>query len=517
MNSARSNIIAIFVAASLVMIPAFTLGHITGHSSFLNVTWSEGFAERLFAGDFYPRWLPEMSRGAGSPVFYFYAPFPFYLTAPFHLVFDARLAVVVGSWAMLALSGISFFLLARSSVLPAPALVAALLYMVMPYHLLVDVWIRAALGEQAAFIFMPLCLLCAFRLGEGWGWTMGLAGSHAGLLYSHIPSALLFAPVLAGVCLWVAWHANTVQVLARSAVAAALSSGLAAAYIVPAVVLQDMIHAEYWGLYTPERNFLFSSDKAGPVRAFLEMVLIGAALTTATAFSLLMFGGKAKPTVPWIAMAVAVLFIVTPMSSWLWSLSPALDRIQFPWRAISILELATCMIFALVLDARPWGWRIAAGLVVVLLIAFTSVFTIGRGVTGPVLAFLSPRPTADENAWIAERADAIEYLPACRPFTGDDEVYGASSALIVERVLSQAEGNSLAVFYYPFLTVVVAGHDLQIRCDPMTGLVSTEDKVTLPFDVSTRNLPAEVAGYGISALSLVGLMLGLFRLQIGRR
>ena len=90
-----------------------------------------------------------MSRGAGSPAFYFYAPLPFYLAAPFHLIAGPRMAVVLVCWLMLALSGLSFLALARAFVGVGAALVAAVVYMAMPYHLLADIWIRAAIGEQA--------------------------------------------------------------------------------------------------------------------------------------------------------------------------------------------------------------------------------------------------------------------------------------------------------------------------------------------------------------------------------
>src|SRR5690348_2282877 len=93
----------LWAAATLLMLPAFVAGHIISDNSFLNVNWSRGFSEQLFAGYLYPRWLPEMNAGAGSPVFYFYGPLPFYLTAPFELVVSPRLAVLLGMWLMLAL------------------------------------------------------------------------------------------------------------------------------------------------------------------------------------------------------------------------------------------------------------------------------------------------------------------------------------------------------------------------------------------------------------------------------
>ena len=81
-----------------------------------------------------------MNGGRGSPCFTFYGPLPFYLTSPFVLFLSPRLAVVFGMWLMLALSGQAFYALAASIVRSNAALVAAGVYMAMPYHLLVDIW-----------------------------------------------------------------------------------------------------------------------------------------------------------------------------------------------------------------------------------------------------------------------------------------------------------------------------------------------------------------------------------------
>src|SRR5579872_866268 len=248
----------IWIAATLLMLPAFVMGHIISDNSFTNVNWSEGFARRLFSGDLYPRWLPDMNAGAGSPVFYFYGPLPFYLTAPFHLILDSRHAVLVGMWLMLGLSGLAFQALALSFVKATNALVAALAYMVVPYHFFVDVWLRSDFGELGAYIFMPLCLLCVYRLASGAIWTFALAVSLAGLLLSHLPIALLFAPFLSAFCLYQSLQQRSTGVIMRGALGAFLGLGLAAAYVVPAMSLQHLIHADHWDTYKPADNLLFA-------------------------------------------------------------------------------------------------------------------------------------------------------------------------------------------------------------------------------------------------------------------
>ena len=497
---------AVLLAATILMVPAFHAGHIVGHSSVLNVVWSEGFAGRLFTGDFYPRWLPQMSEGAGSPVFYFYGPLPFYLIAPFHLVADARFAVVLGCWLMLFLSGLSFLALARAFVGPGAAAVGAIAYMAMPYHLMVDVWMRASLGEQAAMIFIPLCLLCAVRLDAGRGYTLGLAASFAGLLFSHLPSALVFAPFLVGFCLWTAWRGNAAAVLLRAALAALLAAGLGAAYVVPALLLQGMMRPDFWGVYRPERFFLFGGEDLG-FNAFLEIGLISTGAVFVLATAVMVAKGRARQIAPWAVVAASVVFLVTPLSAPVWNLSPVFDRVQFPWRALILFDLAACMLLAFVVDART-RW---APVLVVLLVAAVLVMAWGtatvRGVFKEEPASPS-RGAVREAALIAAHADAAEYLPSCRREAAIDRQVVITSHDIVERALADRGAGVLPVLYYPFLAVLADGIEVPAECDPATGLIRADVPDGAAVEIRKSTLPAERAGYAISALSLV--ILGAF-------
>ena len=119
----------------ILMSPALIRGELIGQSSYFNVGWADGFARQLAQGEIYPRWLPDMNNGLGSPAFYFYAPLPFYLTAPFiYLTGNASVSVVMGSTLMLGLSGAAGYLLFRRFAGRQESIIGALAYMAMPYH-----------------------------------------------------------------------------------------------------------------------------------------------------------------------------------------------------------------------------------------------------------------------------------------------------------------------------------------------------------------------------------------------
>jgi hypothetical protein len=495
----------LWAVATLFMLPAFAMGHIISDNSFTNVNWSEGFAQQLFSGHIYPRWLPDMSAGTGSPVFYFYGPLPFYLTAPFHLIAGPRLAVLLGMWLMLALSGHAFQALAADFVGATAALIASLAYMAMPYHFLVDIWLRSDFGELGAYIFIPLCLLCVFRLTSGPAWTFALTASLAGLLLSHLPSALLFAPFLTVFCLYAATRGDFATTIARAATAAALSLGVAAAYIVPALLLQNLIHAANWDTYLPAQNLLFARHNLA-FELFLDAIAVVAFTNGAIIVTTAIQRNRWHSFAPWAIFAAAALILTLPVSADLWDLLPkAFNKIQFAWRALILLDVATCMLLALAFDLNSATRAVFGRIVLFTFSAVGALFLIYANRSGHD-GFL--RRTAEaENKLIIARVEPLEYLPSCRPFQRGDLSDG-TSALIVQDVIAKRAPNELAVFHYPFLDLRSNGKPLPTQCDPKTGFIVVGDHRG-PWVIETRWLPAERTGNLLSLASLIIVLLGL--------
>jgi hypothetical protein len=495
----------IWAVATLLMLPAFAFGHIISDNSFTNVNWSQGFAQQLFLGHLYPRWLPEMNAGAGSPVFYFYGPLPFYLTAPFHLIVGPRLAVLLGMWLMLALSGQAFHALAANFVEKSAALIAALAYMAMPYHLLVDVWLRSDLGELGAYIFIPLCLVCMFRLSSGPVWTFALTASLAGLLLCHLPSALLFAPFLTVFCFFVALRGDFATTIVRAATAAALSLGLAACYIVPALLLQTLIHAANWDTYLPSRNLLFTRRTLA-FELLLDAIAAGGFTIGAIYVAAAIRQKRWLRFAPWAIFAVVALFLVSPFAAWVWDGLPrAFDKIQFAWRVLLLLDIAICMLLALVLDSDRATRAIFVRITLFALIGVTALFLTYAGREGKD-GFRRRTAAAEENL-IAARVEPLEYLPSCRPFQSTDLSDG-TSALIVQNVIAEKRPDELAVFHYPFLAVRVNARPLSTTCDPKTGLIVIGRNLGA-VEITTHWLEPERVGNVISLVSLLIFLIGL--------
>jgi hypothetical protein len=218
--------------------------------------------------------------------------------------------------------------------------------------------------------------------------------------------------------------------------------------------------------------------------------------------------GRARQVAPWAVVAACVAFLVTPWSAPVWNLSSVFDRVQFPWRALIVFDVAACMLLALVLDAGTRWTRIVVAFMVAAMLFMAALTMVGRGVFGEELASLT-RPADREDVRIAARADAAEYLPSCRPLTAGDQLVDGTSQQMVERALAERGNGVLPVLYYPFLTVMADGIEIPTACDPATGLIRADGPEGAVAEILKSTLPAERWGYAISAFSFVVLAGGL--------
>ncbi len=234
------------------------------------------------------------------------------------------------------------------------AIMAGVIYMALPYHFIAATMTRNAIGEQAAYIFMPLAFLATDRLTTSTRAVIWLAFAVSGLILSHLATTLLFAPLLISYCLHAAWRAGGPLVIKRTALAAGLAAALSTAYTLPALTMGDMIRTEFWDFWSPSEAFLFvpSNDLSRIPAAYafaihlsagLTLALIGAAaigLAYRRRYGLLAFWGGAQ---------TAYIFMNTSLSRPIWEAAEIFNRIEFLWRSLSVMELATTvMIFSVI-------------------------------------------------------------------------------------------------------------------------------------------------------------------------
>ncbi|MDH5555849.1 MAG: 6-pyruvoyl-tetrahydropterin synthase-related protein [Alphaproteobacteria bacterium] len=416
--------LAVLAVITVVCMPFILLGVQTGHSLALNISWANGFIGQFWDGELYPRWLVDMNEGAGSPVFFFYGPLPFYLMAPVVLFCPGcEINIVLGitGWLIMAMSGLAFYVFARQYAAPLASTIGSLLYVFMPYHFAVDLLIRQAIGEIAAYIWIPLILYFTRKMAGDRFSVIGFAFSYACLILSHLPSALLFSmflPLYAG---FLAYQNRSPAQFYVFLSGVLLGMALAGIYLVPAVLSQGYITASQW--WVPEYQYhqwFFLDGVAAPNPQF------GDGLFLALLFSTLVFCGvwlvafrqhEAKERASlfvWLLFAAGAWYLMTPVSRFLWELLPFLYKVQFPWRVAVVLDFAVAITFVVAMRDVPVGenkkFVLISSLAAVLLIVsggFGAVHFVGQWKMSQSAEYQERFQDV-----ISMGHDASEYLPA---------------------------------------------------------------------------------------------------------
>ncbi len=346
-------------------------------------------AEALRSGVLYPRWFPDFAFGYGHPVLNFYAPAFYYPPALLHLagldvIASVRIALALGY----GLSAVGMAALLRRWVRPGAAALGALLYLVFPYRLY-DLFVRGALPEFAAFLWLPIAALATIRWTDravraGWDarrWDVpGLVAavlSWAALILTHNLTALmaLIGVAVLEVAFGLAALTKGRMIGARLVAEAPRAAGRAAVVFLPPVggvflsafyALSALAESAWVGLGA-------APDRQGYTRHFASP---GALIDWGVSYS---YPVAAQPTVPAPIYTVAIMalalllmllvrerrgvlaagtalvttcfWLTTSASACLWNATaPVLGRLQFPWRWQTLAGLALAFLFALEMD-----------------------------------------------------------------------------------------------------------------------------------------------------------------------
>lgn len=418
---------ALIAGAGLILAaPVLCLGfpQVTDDAQWHSV-WYTHFADQLWAGDLYPRWLSGLNGGLGSPVFFFYPPAAYYLTSVCHILVpddpNGWYQLGISSAVALIASGLTAYLWLGGIVSRKSAAVAAVLYMAAPYHLAVDLYTRGAFAEFWAFVWMPLMLYFAGRLVVGARFAVvGLAVSYALLLMTHLPTAVIFFLVPPAYVALTAEAGRRPRTLLKAAGAASLGVGLAAVYLLPALTTQEnvMIARMRTGHFHFSNHFLFAGLKLwGGVTGKMSAMVVAVAGVACCAFALARLGvrDRGREAAFWAAMVALSVFMTTPLSTLVWRALPPLQALQFPWRFNTLLTVATAALTALALPAlrKARDLKIAGVLAVCsVLLAGWALATVWAALTAfPETNRTEAARISEQNRQLSVSRDATEYQP----------------------------------------------------------------------------------------------------------
>jgi hypothetical protein len=361
-----AGLLACCAASLLVLVPLAGGGMVSTHDGMLHIQRLIALEAALRDGALMPRWLPDLAYGYGTPVFLYYAPLAYMPALVIRLVGGSYVGSVAAAGGLaLVLSGLTMYLLARSLFGPLGATAAGIVYASLPYQL-VDLYVRGALAETWAFVWLPLgawCLIRARQDGSRW-WTAGLAVSLGGLIATHNVTALLFAPALValGLLLWLR-AGETVRGSWRMALLGfLLGLGLSAWFWLPAItekglvqlseiVEPDLLASFFISTFPPFRLDLLydyrepTSTALGYPIFWPQVGIVQAALSILGAVAAVRTNGLKRRVLLWaVLLVVGGIVLQLGPAARLYDLVPLLAFVQFPWRLLALVGLGSALL-----------------------------------------------------------------------------------------------------------------------------------------------------------------------------
>jgi hypothetical protein len=540
-----------FAWAPLVGPPYFLNAHDAPHSIF----YLNQFDQAIRDGVLYPRWGVDFALGYGYPLFNIYSTLAYYVAEVFHLLGASLTASVKLTYILGAvLSGLTMYAFAKRVLGAEAGLLAATVYMFVPYRLL-DVYVRSAFVESFAFSFLPLILLGFHDLVERWSVRRLVLASlaYAALFLTHAATALIFTILLVPYVGFLVvsrrrlgW-AELVRAAGVSLAAAALALVLSSIFLVPMLAEKGYIVESQWtqGSFGYVKHFVYPSQLFSPFWGYGyageglqdEMSLqLGLAVTILAMVGVtysLWNGVTGKRHVLFFFVASLIIVLATlPVGLPVWQALPLADFIQFPWRLLGLAALTMSFLSGASVHAVSGqrsktrrGWNPGLGVLLLVVVLTSHNYTLPE-YTAPsarseqpvaIIDFESfyPPDRVGMTIWVTEQPHDTPLVPqylSGQPLlkarallegaTVQSIRHGGASEEVLVSTPAETEVQ-FYTYYFPGWRGYVDGQEVDIYPTGPHGLITLrapagDHRVAIRFGYT----PPRIVG---TALSLVGL------------
>ncbi len=522
--------------------PLFQSGYFSMHDD-TQVARVVAMGRALRNGQFPVRWVADLGYGYGYPIFNFYGPLPYYIGGSLHALGLRALYATKIMFALgVLLAPLTFYAATAASFGRLAAMAGSIVYVYAPYHA-VQIFVRGAVGEFWALVFLPL-VAYGFWSGQrrqerspivvGGIGLSGVILSHTIIGYALV--VLLFFWLVLYLIIRGAKKQFDREFLVRHAAIMTLGLGLSAFFWFPAFV---------------ERSWTAVASQIGPSAYFMNHFVcisqlwdsvwgfggsaegcldgmsfkLGKLNVLMGVFSLFLLMNpkkirKAGFFVHGFFILIVSIFFTVSASRFLWFLLPQFAYIQYPWRFLTFAMLGFSFVAASIVGVvkNKLGRAMAA------------VFIVGLTIIGNAKLFVPQvqypvDPAAfeqiDDIRWRASTV-SDEYLPAdiSRPRVPSDVpsfVLPESDAREVDREIVRetyiklaimAKGSQfvkLSLADFPGWRYIVNGesvHPAIIDGLPVIGIPDGRSVVELRF----VNTPARTAGNVVSLMFAFALL-----------
>ncbi len=391
----------------LLLFSIFAIGPLLGpgyfwgaHDGRHSVYFLFEFDRSIQDGIWYPRWAPDYTFGYGYPMFNIYAPGALYVSEAFHLLgFDFVTATKIVFGLAILLSGPAMFgFVKRLTGSSQAAFLSGLAYVYIPYHI-ADLYVRAALEESVALIFVPLALWGFFEtvMRPSRRALVATAFAYAAMMFSHNGITLLFTVILG---IWVLFlmlgKIRESKITAPKEIFSALirlglpplgalllGLGMVAIFFMPAVLEYQFVRTDQWlgNYYNYTNHFVnvfqlfdprwgFGISIAGPNDGMSFQ--LGVVPVLLAIFSIIAIIKNPNHTRRyWLFFGALVLIVAGLMlgpSLSIWKILPILSFIQFPWRLLAFTTVGLAVLAGTIVLTQDEDTRLPTILLGILIV-----------------------------------------------------------------------------------------------------------------------------------------------------
>lgn len=384
----------IVLTCSGLMLAFPLMGIPDGYDVAQHLRFAGAYHDAILNGTIIPGWAAVDNNGYGSIGIRFYPPLADYLLALTQFVTnDWYTSLWVNSFFWLFPGCLGVYFWTKGFLSRGYAAFAAILYAVMPYHLL-QIYQFQLFSEFAASAILPFCFLFATRLIRG-GKTsdmLWLAVSVSLLILTHIPSTLIGLMGLGIYCLLFMDWKVAVRTITRLAGSSLIALGATSFYWLRVVTEVDWVRhntAEYsTGFYDYHRHlfpliYSFGDWYWQRLLWLLDVPIILTFLFLIPGLACLLWLRKDKPaTRPSVKLLSALtwtglitLFMMSVPSTFIWNLIGPLQKVQFPWRMLAVGSLVAAAVLPItistILERYPSLTRMAVYTALLLAVSIT--------------------------------------------------------------------------------------------------------------------------------------------------
>lgn len=289
----------------------------------------------------------------GYPLFNFQYPMPYYIGVVLvFLKFGFVNAIKLLFALSVILSFFSMFMLGKSVWKSSLAgIISSIFYVYVPYRI-VDLYVRGSLGESLSFVLFPLILLGIKRLySKKTILNVFIVALLYGMLITmHNIMAVLFSLIILSIAI-VALVKKQIIFLTVLLLSILYSLCLSAFFWLPAlfeknlillskvpIANRDLYFADFSKLLIPKWGYGVPTD----INGFSYQIGIPQILIFILVLILLITKKKTKDAkTAFFLIITTVVFsaLMFPQTSFIWSLTPLLSEINYPWTNLAIIML----------------------------------------------------------------------------------------------------------------------------------------------------------------------------------